>query len=88
MPWFSRDEAAIDHDFGSTGPRRDVPAATASSTLQVTLPPGTWAGSWIDPETGRTIDTLIRQHAGGVAPLTLPAWKDDLALDLRRVVTP
>ncbi len=88
MPWFSRDEATIDHDFGTTGPRRDVPAATASSTLQVTLPPGTWAGSWIDPETGRTIDTLIRQHAGGVAPLTLPAWKDDLALDLRRVATP
>ena len=53
-PWFSRDEPAIDHDFGSTGPRRDVPAATASSTLQVTLPPGTWAGSWIDPETGQT----------------------------------
>ena len=66
-PWFSRDEPAIDHDFGSTGPRRDVPAATASSALQVTLPPGTWAGSWIDPETGRTIHTLIRQHAGGVA---------------------
>ena len=87
-PWFSRDEATLDHDFGTTGPRRDVPAATASSTLQVTLPPGTWTGSWIDPETGQTIDALIRQHAGGVAPLTLPAWKDDLALDLRRVVTP
>jgi hypothetical protein len=87
-PWFSRDEATIDHDFGSTGPRRDVPAAAASSTLNVTLPPGRWAGSWIDPETGQTIDTLMRQHAGGVAPLTLPRWKDDLALDLRRVVTP
>ncbi len=88
VPWFSRDEPAIDQDFGSTGPRIDVPAATASSPLQVTLPPGKWAGSWIDPETGRTIDTLSRQHAGGVAPLTLPAWKDDLALDLRRVATP
>ena len=87
-PWFSRDEAAIDQDFGSTGPRRDVPAATASSALQVTLPPGTWASSWIDPETGRTIHTPSRQHAGGVATLTLPAWKDDLAIDLRRVATP
>jgi hypothetical protein len=88
-PWFTRGEPNIDHAFGSTGPRRDVPAAaTASSTLKVTLPPGRWAGSWIDPETGRTIDTLTRQHPGGVAPLTLPAWKDDLALDLRRVITP
>ena len=87
-PWFSRDEATIDQDFGSTGPRRDLPAATASSTLNVTLPAGKWAGSWIDPETGQAIDTLIRQHAGGMAPLTLPAWKDDLALDLRRFVTP
>jgi hypothetical protein len=87
-PWFTRGEPNIDHEFGTTGPRRDVPAATASSTLNVTLPPGQWAGSWIDPETGRTIDTLTRQHAGGVAPLTVPVWKDDLALDLRRVVTP
>jgi PA14 domain len=87
-PWFSRDEATIDHDFGSTGPRPDVQVATASGTVKVTLPAGKWAGSWIDPATGQTIDTLSRQHAGGVAPLTLPRWQDDLALELHRVATP
>jgi hypothetical protein len=86
--WFVQVEQTLDHDFGSGGPVPVVVASPASTTLDVTLPAGTWAASWIDPETGRTIDTLVRPHAGGVASLTLPRWKDDLALDLRRVATP
>jgi len=60
----------------------------ASGTLDVTLAAGTWAGSWIDPETGRTTDAVIRHHGGGPASLTPPAWTDDLALALRRTVSP
>jgi hypothetical protein len=87
-PWFARGEPNVDHDFGSTGPRRDAAQPTGGNTLDITLPAGRWAGSWIDPVTGEVLDTIIRQHPGGVAKLTLPPWTDDLALDLRRFVTP
>jgi hypothetical protein len=88
-PWFARDEPAIDHDFGSHGPRREVPSPPAAEgTLDITLPAGQWAGSWIDPVTGEVLDTLIRKHGGGLAKLAVPAWRDDLALELRRFVTP
>ena len=87
-PWFSRVEPNIDHDFGTTGPRRERTAAAAPATLDVTLPAGMWAGSWIDPVTGQVTETLLRQHPGEVASLTIPAWADDLALDLRRFVAP
>ncbi len=86
-PWFARGEPNVDHDFGSTGPRRDE-ARPASTTLDITLPAGKWAGSWIDPVTGEVLDTIIRQHPGGVARLTPPPWTDDLALDLRRFISP
>jgi hypothetical protein len=86
--WFGRLEGNVDHDFGSSGPRREHSAATAAATLDITLPAGRWAGSWIDPVTGEVIDTIIRQHQGGGAILPLPAWTDDLALDLRRFITP
>ncbi len=87
-PWFTRSEPNIDHDFGSSGPRRDSAPASTSATLDITLPAGRWAGSWIDPVTGEVLDTIFRQHQGGVATLALPAWTDDLALDLRRFVAP
>jgi hypothetical protein len=87
--WFARTESTIDYDFGSSGPRRALAAAAvASPTLDIALPAGTWAGSWIDPVTGAVLETLFRKHAGGVAALTLPAWQDDLALDLRRFTAP
>jgi hypothetical protein len=86
-PWFARGEPNVDQDFGSTGPRPDDPRP-ASTTLDITLPAGRWAGSWIDPVTGEVLDTIIRQHQGGVAKLALPPWTDDLALDVRRFVAP
>jgi hypothetical protein len=86
--WFARDEPNVDHDFGSSGPRRDVAPAAAASTLDVALPAGTWAVTWLDPVTGVRGDTLIRKHLGGVSSLIMPAWKDDVALELRRVATP
>jgi hypothetical protein len=87
-PWFSRIEPTVDHDFGPHGPRLDQTATAASATLDMMLPAGMWAGSWIDPVTGQVTETLLRKHAGGVVSLTLPAWADDLALDLRRFVSP
>jgi hypothetical protein len=87
-PWFARLEGRVDYDFGSSGPAFVQPAAAPSATLDITLPAGRWAGSWIDPVSGEVLDTIIRQHQGGVAKLALPPWTDDLALDLRRFVTP
>lgn len=78
----------VDHAFGSSGPRLDQAATAASATLDITLPAGMWAGSWLDPVTGQITETLLRKHPGGVASLALPAWADDLALDLRRFVSP
>jgi hypothetical protein len=88
-PWFARGEPNVDHEFGASGPRRDQTASTASAALEITLPAGAWAGSWIDPVAGRITETvLLRRHAGGVAALTPPAWADDVALELRRFVSP
>jgi hypothetical protein len=86
--WFARLEGHVNHDFGSSGPRREVAPPSAGDTLDVTLPAGRWAGSWIDPVTGEVLDTIIREHQGGVAKLALPRWTHDLALDLRRFITP
>jgi hypothetical protein len=38
--------------------------------------------------TGARGDMLIRKHPGGVSAFIMPAWKDDVALELRRVATP
>jgi hypothetical protein len=72
----------------AAGPHVVQPASATAATLDITLPAGKWAGSWIDPVTGAVLDTTIRQHQGGVAQLAVPPWADDLALDLRRFVTP
>ncbi len=87
-PWFARLEGRVDQDFGLSGPKQDPPATATAATLDITLPAGRWAGSWIDPVTGEVLDTIIRQHQGGVAKLALPTWTDDLALDVRRFITP
>jgi hypothetical protein len=87
-PWFSRVEPALDHDFGTSGPRRDQAAPSVSPTLDITLPAGMWAGSWIDPVTGQVTETILRRHGGGVASLTQPRWADDVAMELRRFVQP
>jgi hypothetical protein len=86
--YLRRHAPIVGQAFASSQPARPEAPASAPRTLDFTLPAGKWAGSWIDPESGAVIDTVIRQHEGGTAALTLPAWKDDLALDLRRVVTP
>ena len=87
--WFARTEPALDHEFGSNGPRRaDAPAAT-SAALAFELPAGRWAASWIDPVSGAVLNTLlVRDHRGGAATLAMPAWTDDLALEIRRVAAP
>jgi hypothetical protein len=87
-PWFDRAEPNLAHDFGVEGPRPGGATTSAGTTLDLALPAGRWAGSWIDPVTGEVLDTIIRQHQGGVAKLALPPWTDDLALELRRFITP
>jgi hypothetical protein len=85
-PWFARDEPAIDYDFGSNGPRREAAASAPEATaLRVTLPAGTWRARWVDPVSGEERLDAPVVHGGGVAAFTLPAWRDDLALELRRV---
>jgi hypothetical protein len=85
-PWFAREEPAIDHDFGSSGPRREpAPVAPDAAALRITLPAGTWRPRWVDPVSGEERADAPVAHGGGVAAFTLPAWRDDLALELRRV---
>jgi hypothetical protein len=87
-PWFARLEGGVDQDFGSSGPKRDPPAAAAGETLDITLPAGRWTVSWTDPATGEAFPPAVLPHRGGVARLVPPAWREDLALDLRRAGTP
>ena len=74
--------------FGSSRPPRTDAPVSASPTLDITLPSGKWAGS-----SDRSRDRRGDRHPDPPArrrpmALTPPAWKDDLALDLRRFVTP
>jgi len=86
--WFARLEGRVDQDFGSSGPKRDPPAAAAGETLDITLPAGRWTVSWTDPATGEAFPPAVLSHRGGVARLAPPAWREDLALHLRRAGTP
>ena len=82
--WFTADDPAIDHDFGSNGPPRPKAAPAASATLDVRLPAGTWGIMWLDPVTGKPLHGSTIQHGGGVASLRMPRWTDDVAVSIRR----
>jgi len=82
--WFTATDAAVDREFGSNGPPRPKPAPTASATLDIRLPAGTWAVRWLDPVTGSTIDASRITHGGGVARLPMPRWTDDVAVAIGR----
>ena len=47
------------------------------------LPPGSYSGEWIDPESGQTT-TVQFEHAGGDKELRSPAARNGIALHLVR----
>jgi hypothetical protein len=84
--WFNRPEPRIDHDFGSSGPRRSAspPTFAPPGSLAITLPAATWGVTWTNPVTGAPIQAYTVRHGGGVAHLTMPPWEDDVAVAIRR----
>jgi hypothetical protein len=53
--------------------------------LRLELPAGKYAVEWLDPKTGKTEKEETIDHAGGVRPLTSPAYQEDIALRVKRV---
>jgi hypothetical protein len=82
--WFAQVEPTLNHAFGSAGPKRDAPAAPPATALRLMLPAGTWQPRWVDPVSGEERAAPPIVHPGGIATVPLPAWRDDLALELRR----
>jgi PA14 domain len=85
--WFERDEPNVDHEFGTAGPTPDVVRAadTPVSSLRIDVREGAWNAIWLDPVTGDQVATAAFQHPGGVRSVEMPAWRDDVALALRRI---
>ena len=85
--WFERDEPDVNRDFGTAGPAPDVARAADSpaAALRIDLREGAWNAAWTDPVTGDQAGTEAFQHPGGVRSVEMPAWRDDVALALRRI---
>jgi hypothetical protein len=84
-PWFVRTDAQVDFAFGTNGPLAR-PGDTRDGSLGLDLPAGSWRLSWLDPVSGATLkEEGVEGHGGGVRRLAMPAWKDDVALSLRRI---
>jgi hypothetical protein len=52
--------------------------------LVVDLPSGAWALDWIDPPTGQALKHESFNHPGGPRSLAQPAWREDVALRIKR----
>ncbi len=52
--------------------------------FDVELPQGRWRFEWIDTLQGRTLAESTQQHSGGALRLRSPAFRDDIALRIRR----
>jgi hypothetical protein len=83
--WFERIDPQVDFAFGTKGPLAR-PVDTRDGSLVLDLPAGSWRVSWLDPVSGTTVkDESVEEHGGGLRRLLTPAWKDDVALSLRRI---
>lgn len=52
--------------------------------LSLKLPPGTYAATWVDTQSGRPTEAAPIEHPGGTVKLTSPAFDNDIALRLIR----
>jgi hypothetical protein len=53
-------------------------------TLSLELPQGRWTLRWVDPITGKAVREERVAHAGGRKAVTTPAYRVDIALEIRR----
>ena len=51
--------------------------------LQLDLPRGNYRVTWVDTKNGATVKQETLKHAGGVAKLSVPVYKDDIALSIK-----
>jgi hypothetical protein len=61
------------------------PSSTGSDpgVLELNLPAGNYRVSWIDPVTGSALANENLDHTGGMRRLTLPKFREDVALGIR-----
>jgi hypothetical protein len=81
--WFGDVDATLDHDFGSSGPRRRTNPFAPAGALDITLERGTWAVSWLNSVTGESVRGVTIRHPGGTARLTMPPFTEDIAIRIR-----
>lgn len=55
---------------------------SGSSTLQITLPSGTYNYSFINTKTGATISSGSLTHGGGTESIPVPSYSEDVALKI------
>jgi hypothetical protein len=68
-------------------PRYQVDPAPRASKLSVELPPGRYRAEWTDPKTGKSSKGDTFSHDGGARTLETPAYSEDLAVTLRRIMS-
>ncbi len=69
-------------------PQYVVASGPQTTHLSVDLPAGGYEAVWLDSKTGRTTKRERLRHAGGPAPLTSPAYEQDVALRIVRRSAP
>jgi hypothetical protein len=56
--------------------------ADTDCKIALDLPAGTYAAEWLSPETGKAVPSLRVEHAGGRCLLSVPSFREDMALRL------
>jgi hypothetical protein len=65
-------------------PKERAASADPTAVVELELPAGTYAATWLNPLDGRTEKRETRRHRGGVLSLESPKFPDDIALKLVR----
>ena len=67
-----------------TEPEPRMKYAKGELSLKVTLPAGEFKIEWLDPRSGRPLESGRLSTRGGVEPFSVPAFEEDIALIIRR----
>lgn len=60
------------------------PAAERRVDLSLDMPSGSYRTEWINPLTGKSEKTEEVQHPGGPRTMSSPAFRDEIALSVKR----
>jgi hypothetical protein len=78
-----RTDAQVNFEWGAKSPFKKAKAVPMRA-LEMDLPAGNYWAEWIDPPTGRQLKQERFKHAVGVKAIDAPAFREDLALRVRR----